>query len=62
MPVDCRLYCILLTIVQALSTMIFLLSTMYVYDIIKFLHIFCSVDYGFGFVDYVLFLFKNIVD
>ena len=55
MPVDSRLYCILLTIVQVLSTM-------YMYDIINFLHIFCFVDYGFGFVDYVLFLFKNIVD
>jgi len=62
MPVDSQLYCILLTIVQTLSIMNFSLSTMYVYDIINFLHIFCSVDYGSGFVDYVLFLFKNIVD
>lgn len=48
----CRLYYVLLTIMQGLSTMNFLLLTMYVYDVIKFLCIFGSVDYVNVFVDY----------
>ena len=58
-PSFCQLYCILLTIVHARSTMNFLLSTMYVYDIINFFHIFGCVDYVIVFVDYQYIWLNN---